>query len=471
MSTRAIVGAILGAFVLILSSATSPPAAHAAFPGANGKIAFTSDRDGNWEIYVMNADGTGLTRLTNNPANEFLPAWSPDGTKILFSGHRNSFIFSEVYVMNADGSGVTNLTNNPRWDGIAVFSPDGTKIAFQSDRDGNFEIYVMNADGSGVTRLTNNGAYESFPAWSPDGTKIAFQSDRDGNDEVYVMNADGSGQTRLTNNPAFDAYPDWSPGGTKIAFTSGRDGNNEIYVMNADGTGLTRLTNNPGSEGLPAWSPDGAKIAFESDRDGNNEIYVMNANGSSQTRITNNSGYDAHPDWQPLSRLTNLSPAKIWVGLKNSDDMGLKVDLQAEVRVNSVVVSTGTLLNVATGSSGFNNALLDTINFTSVTSVSAGTEDKLSITLYVRNTCAAGGHNSGTARLWFNGAAIDIGAARDAGSRFDATISPSVSSDYFLRPLFALSTTAGSPRTFVDVAAGAKCSAYKTFGTWGITLP
>ena len=170
--------------------------------------------------------------------------------------------------------------------------------------------------------------------------------------------------------------------------------------------------------------------------------------------------------------LTALSPAMMWIGLKNSDDVGLKVDLQAVVKVNDVTVSTGELFNVATGSSGFSNAKLNSIIFPAFAPVAAGSGDVVSITVNVKNICVAGSRNSGTARLWFNAAAIDAGTTRDAGSRFDVTLAPSViSSDYFLRSGSALSTTAGTARTFVDMAAGAKCSAYKSFGTWSITLP
>ncbi|MCY2923834.1 MAG: DPP IV N-terminal domain-containing protein, partial [Planctomycetota bacterium] len=193
------------------------------------KIAFTSDRDGYSDIYVMNADGTGQTRLTNSGVRGFAPAFSPDGRKIAFDSA------GLIYVMNADGTGQTRLTNGAGDEIRPAFSPDGTKIAFDSDRDGNCEIYVMNADGTGQTRLTNNAAVDLAPTFSPDGRKIAFASDRDGNYEIYVMNADGTAQTRLTNNAASDYDPTFSPDGSKIAFVSSRDGNFEIYVMNADG--------------------------------------------------------------------------------------------------------------------------------------------------------------------------------------------------------------------------------------------
>jgi TolB protein len=276
--------------------------ADAAFPGANGKIAFHTNRDGNLEIYTMNADGTGQTNRTNNPASDGQPAWSPDGTKIAFATDRDG-TGHEIYTMNADGTSPTRLTNNTATDWSPAWSPDGTKIAFTSFRDGNYEIYAMNADGTGQTRLTNNTAADGDPAWSPDGTKIAFFTD-DGDPEIYTMTADGSRRTRLTDNTAVDWMPAWSPDGTKIAFARGSGGGTgtyEIYTMNADGTGQTRLTNNSADDYWPAWSPDGTKIAFQ--RSGvNNEIYTMNADGTSETRLTTNTAIEGHPDWQPVHR-------------------------------------------------------------------------------------------------------------------------------------------------------------------------
>ena len=249
--------------------------ANPAWSPDGARIAFQSDRDGTYEIYVMESDGSGVTRLTNHSESDVGPAWSPDGARIAFTSTRDGN--PDIYAMNVDGSGVTRLTSHPMDDGSPAWSPDGARIAFTSTRDGNIEIYAMNADGSGVTRLTNDAAWDLHPAWSPDGARIAFTSYRGGNAEIYVMNADGSGVTRLTNRNA--RVPAWSPDGARIAFASGRDDNYEIYAMNADGSGVTRLTNHSAFDYGPAWSPDGARIAFESDRDdrdGNFEIYVMN---------------------------------------------------------------------------------------------------------------------------------------------------------------------------------------------------
>ena len=209
------------------------------------RLAFVSDHDGDLEIYVMNADGTGLTQLTHNSDHDSVPAWwpawSPDGRRLAFASHRDGVW--EVYVMNADGTGLTQLTHNSDNNFAPAWSPDGRRLAFLSSRDGDFEIYVMNADGTNQTQLTHTN-YEGAgrPAWSPDGRRLAFtfKLDRDGNWEIYVMNADGTGLTQLTHNSDRDSAPVWSPDGRRLAFHSDRDGDREIYVMNADGTGLTR---------------------------------------------------------------------------------------------------------------------------------------------------------------------------------------------------------------------------------------
>jgi len=264
--------------------------------GPQGHIVFVSYRDGNDEIYVMNADGTGQTRLTNNPATDWEPAWSPDGSKIAFASDRDGNW--EIYVMNANGSGQTRLTTDPAWDRYPAWSPDGSKIGFDSKRDGNWEIYVMNPDGSGQANLTNNQAKDDGIAWSPDSSLIAFSSDRiGGNTDIYIANADGSNAVRLTSDPAPDWDPDWSPSGSEIAFVSGRDGDEEVYVMDSSGSNQTNLSKSPGYDSRPTWSPDGSKLAFASDRAGNLEVHVLDAKGV--INLTNNPAADGDPDWGP----------------------------------------------------------------------------------------------------------------------------------------------------------------------------
>jgi Tol biopolymer transport system component len=265
-------------------------------------IAFSSNRDGRYEIYVMHVDGSGLRQLTDNDANDWMSRWSPDGTKIAFSSQRDRNL--EIYVMRADGSDQRRLTDHNAEDGWASWSPDGTQIVFQSDRDGSGDIYVMNTDGSDVRRLTDDRAVDGEPDWSPDGTKIAFISYRDGGEEIYIMNADGSEQQRLTDHPGKDQHPVWSPDGTKIAFSSCRTGRCEIYVMNADGSEQRQLTEGYGRAWLPDWSPDGTKIAFLSSRDGSEEIYVMNADGSELQQLTDDGAGKWQVDWRPMSTLS-----------------------------------------------------------------------------------------------------------------------------------------------------------------------
>jgi len=297
----------LAVAMLAVGMLTVASPAWAAFPGDNGKIAFTKvpTTFQNQEIWAVDADGSNPTNLTNNPALDTHAAWSADGTKIAFTSARDGN--NEIYTMNADGTEQTNVSNSLKDEILPAWSPDDTKIAFRSDRDGNPEIYTMNADGSDPIRLTNNAGEDSVPAWSPDGTKIAFSSNRDGNYEIYAMNADGSDPINLSNDPAVDLHPAWSPNGTEIAFESTRAGNYEIYKMNADGSSPTNLSNNPRTEAEPDWSPDGTEIVFRSQRDNDNEIYTMNAtDGSDPNNVSNDLGMiDYWPSWQPL---TNSAP-------------------------------------------------------------------------------------------------------------------------------------------------------------------
>jgi len=203
----------------------------------------------------MDADGTDQTRITNSVTHDGRPAWSPDGARIAFQrvcGTR----CQDIWVMNADGSGQTNLTNdtapNHPTNGNAVWSPDGTKIAFhRTHSDTNVEIYVMNPNGSGLTQLTSAGINYRSPDWSPDGAKIAFDCGPAGTADICVMNANGSGQTNLTNGSrGVTSDPVWSPDGTKIAFIADPG---DVWVMNANGSSQTQLASS--GAGSPDWQP------------------------------------------------------------------------------------------------------------------------------------------------------------------------------------------------------------------------
>ncbi len=264
---------------------------------ASAKIAFESDRSGDFQVFTMNPDGSGQRPLTSPPHQSFDPAWSPDGGKLVFESNRATYGRSQLYVMDADGSDQTRLTTSPAGDRFPKWSPDGAKIAFEGNLAGDTEIYVIDADGTGRTKLTAGAGKNADPVWSPDGTKIAFDSSRNGKPQIYVMNANGSGQKRLTSNPASDVNPAWSPDGAEIAFESDRDGKQRIYVMDADGGNQQRLTSVDEYEFHPTWSPDGTRIAFAEGQAKDTEISVVNRDGSGQRRLTNSRGQNLVPNW------------------------------------------------------------------------------------------------------------------------------------------------------------------------------
>ena len=299
-----------GFFIILLGAAMCARNVLASHHKA--QIAFTSGRDGNAEIYVMDADGKNERRLTHHPADDFLPSWSPDGKKIAFSSYRNGGNI-RIYVMDSDGQNPIRLTDgvndrNPSW------SPDGQKIAFDGfgdeEFDGvgwNIEIYVMDSDGKNRKRLTDSPGSNLNPSWSPDSQWIAFESTRHGSTEIYVMNADGRKQERLTNNGVADDDPSWSPDGKKIAFSSSlvflgadvQEGDYEIYVMDTDGNNRRMLTDNVVDDTGPSWSPDGQLIAYESWSRGKPlEIHLITAEGEYLMRLSElHKKGDAHPDW------------------------------------------------------------------------------------------------------------------------------------------------------------------------------
>jgi hypothetical protein len=257
------------------------------------RIVFSAYRDGSWDIFSVKPDGSDLGRVTDlSSTDEFAPAWSPDGSKIAFASQRaGSAADADLYVMNADGSGLARLTSSgTNWD--PTWSPDGTRIAFRkSVAPDDQEIYVVGADGSGEKDLSRSpNTWELAPSWAPEGSRIAFTSVR-GNDQgpqIYVMNADGTGVHELTDSAEPHDSPRWSPDGTRIAFATQRNGVWGIDVMNADGSGVERVAETPGRAASPSWSPSGTQIAYETGSVNADfaELNIVNADGSDSHPIT-----------------------------------------------------------------------------------------------------------------------------------------------------------------------------------------
>jgi len=262
---------------------------------------------------VMNIDNRQELCLSGDDTetSNHDPTWSPDGTRIVFSSYNLTEYNSNIYVVDADGKNLTKLTDtskcnetDPDW------SPDGTRIVFSSYNitEGESNIYVMDSDGSNLTQLTNTSELsEGRPAWFPDGTRIMFSE----SSYIYVMNADGSNQKRLESLPV--SSPKLSPHGTKIIFSAIATKDTGIFVMNTDGTNRRKLISQRGRDySESAWSPDGSKIVFLSAEvfymevswrswgtRSPTEIYVMDADGGHPIQITDTKEMEMHPQWVP----------------------------------------------------------------------------------------------------------------------------------------------------------------------------
>jgi Tol biopolymer transport system component len=265
-------------------------------------IAFVSSRDGDYAIYVMGADGKGERRLSTKSeegvpqdASVFFqidPAWSPDATKIAYASVRADS--PDIYVMNADGTGETRLTSGKTNDTHPTWSPDGRSISFVRDGD----IYVMGSDGSSPRRISEIEAQESDPAWSPDGEWIAYVRRTPGTavQNLWLMHPDGSGRHALTKQGGRTFTPAWSPDSARIVFSMNRDELFELFTVGVDGKGLRSVVPTANDNFEPSWSPDGSRIAYQEE----GAIFTIELGGTDVEKLTDNATNDSSPTWNPV---------------------------------------------------------------------------------------------------------------------------------------------------------------------------
>jgi uncharacterized repeat protein (TIGR01451 family) len=296
----------------LVSALTLASSAQASFPGSNGKIAFFSQFRGDpvqqEGTYVMNPDGTAIQRFPITGLNT-TPAWSADGTQLAVTlCNASDCSNDEIYKVRADGTDQVNLTNDPANDWHPSWSPDSSRIAFNSARGGSHGVWVISAGGAGQTRIASG----ENPDWSPDGGKIAFEQLAGGFRRIALVNPDGTGLTQITDSNQ-DFEPSWSPDGVRIAFSrvTGVAGICpyechavwDIFTVKPDGTDLQRLTDNsPISHLNPAWSPEGTQIVYVRLQQSlfQSDLAIMNANGTDQANLTSDTVADDAPSWQPI---------------------------------------------------------------------------------------------------------------------------------------------------------------------------
>jgi Tol biopolymer transport system component len=280
--------------------------------GGDGQIAFASDRSGTTQIWLMSVDGAGEPQqLTDLLEGACQPAWSPDGLRLAFispcSKNEDFYPGSGLFLINADGTGLTPLPNVPGGDFDPGWSPDGNLIAFTSMRlGGRTRIYVLDLRDNSVKRLSGQYSYDRQPAWSPDGKRIAYVTTQKGPVQIWTMNADGSTPQIFTRSgDAINTHPTWSNDGQVILFNQ-VDANGGppfiVAVSNADGEySEYRYELSPWPIREARYSPDGLWLAFESWPTGSNhDIYIMAASGAGRTRLTTWERIDFDPVWRPV---------------------------------------------------------------------------------------------------------------------------------------------------------------------------
>ena len=309
---RAASSTVIAAIATFLVLAAGPRAVSATFPGDDGRIAFGSNGDpfgtnpeGDFEIFSMGRDGSGLRQLTSNTAGDNLANWSPDGSRIVFRSLRDGN--PELYVMNADGSAQRRLTTTPGPEAYPSWSADGSRIYYTNFAVGNGDVFAMDADGTGTpVNLTNSPALDSRAVGSPDGRTLAFSSTRNGGSAIFTLDL-GSGRLRQVTDVSVNAVtPNWSPDGSLIAFSTCESCTtpSDIYYIRKNGTGLHRVTADFGNNQWPFWAPEGERIAFTHWADTTtllSDVYTVGIDGGHPTNLTDSPlVIDQWSAWQPV---------------------------------------------------------------------------------------------------------------------------------------------------------------------------
>ncbi len=266
-------------------------------PGiSQSSIAFTSDRSGHKEIWVMDYDGQNQRRITGHRSTSMSPAWSPNGDALAYTSFFNGP--PGIYVADMASNRKRPIVTSGSMNTTPTFSPDGGRVAYASSVNGNVEIFTISRSGGAARRLTHSNAIDTNPAWSPRGGEIAFTSSRGGNPHIYLMDAEGANQRRLTFEGDYNDGVSWSPEGDLIVYSSRRGGRFQIAVTNVV-TLATRVLTSGGENEAPTFSPDGRKIAFSSKRGGRKQINVMDIDGRNVRQVTQEGNNDM-PDWSRL---------------------------------------------------------------------------------------------------------------------------------------------------------------------------
>ena len=297
---------------------TTPSPTTTPVGGGGGQIAFSSNRTGTMQVWLMNIDGSHQRPLTNMPDGACKPTWSPDGQKIAFISpcltRRDQYEGSKIFILDLAASGPPYplpVPPSPASDFDPAWAPDGDRIAFSSTRAGNPDIYIVNLRNNTLVQLTNTSYPEKYPAWSPTGTQIAYSRERVYN-QIWYMSDSGQNQSRFSlSGEVNDLWPAWSPDNSTILYSQMKTGDTPfLLALRYEDRNTERANRIPprsqpdvGPIAQVSISPDGNWIVYEGWPDGvNHDIYMMSINGSNRIRLTTDKDYDFGPAWRPVQR-------------------------------------------------------------------------------------------------------------------------------------------------------------------------